>query len=120
LHTSVANVAFALGISLLGVAKGEYGVATGLLIKQVGCGRQAVVNSSITARGQRAGLGRGEISAALANWSAVLKIGSPLLLGGLFQWATADGRRSAAYIPFVLVGGMHILADLLHRHVVAE
>ena len=47
LHTTVANLAFAAGVTLLGAAGSEWGVGAGLLVKQVGCGRQAVRSPSL-------------------------------------------------------------------------
>jgi len=105
-----ANVMWAVAMGLLGGAQSVQQVVASLFAMCFGAQRNAAVAAYIQKHGQDSGMGKAEISAAQANFLAVLKVCIPLIYGNVFAFATSGGRKVPG-APYFIIAALTALAQ---------
>ena len=113
-HTTVSNLSNFVSFMVWGYATKS---TSWLLFVALGIGllgqrKRDCVESSVTDICVARGMGKGEVSASLANFRTLPGIIGPISMGYIYSWATA--KPSVRYIPglpFYLVGVLMLVAE---------
>jgi len=112
-HTTLQNVASALGFSVMGSSTQAPVIFSALPIYAFAMERRAAVSSLAVKAGEAAGMGKGEFSAAFANLRAIAVGIAPLLYARVYSRTLAvKGWPGTPYFVAALIA---LLSELLHR-----
>jgi len=110
--TFFSNTMWAVAMALFGTSTTMGQVGASLIAMCFGHARNAAVTAYIQKHGQAAGMGKSEISAAQANFTALLKVFIPLFYANIFVKATSNGRNMPG-TPYLVVALITALSQML-------
>merc|ERR1719215_2459187 len=95
----------------LGTSRNYKKVALALTFMMFGHQRSTAVSAYLQQVGRTQNMGTAEVTAAVGNFLAILKVFVPLLYGNLFAWATSKGRYIPG-LPYFSIAFLTVLAQL--------
>eukprot|EP01065_Artemidia_motanka_P012505 TRINITY_DN1688_c0_g1_i1.p1 TRINITY_DN1688_c0_g1~~TRINITY_DN1688_c0_g1_i1.p1 ORF type:complete len:448 (+),score=149.39 TRINITY_DN1688_c0_g1_i1:69-1346(+) len=118
-HTTMSNFTMAASFALqgLGRAPAHAAMTAALFFSMAGGRNKAAVETALIAHGSAGGLGKGQITAGMANFKAVASIVGPPLSAKVYNWGSTRGLRGA---PYLVIAAGYLLAEVVFQMVASN
>ena len=113
-HTTVSNLSNFASFMIWGAAKKSTSwlLFVAMVVSLLGQRKRDCVESMVTEICVDGGMGKGEVSASMANFRTLPGIVGPITMGYVYAWATSNpSKRYIPGLPFYIVGVLMLLAE---------